>query len=160
MRISVNTPALMIVTARPVLLSVALALLLAISLYLAARAVAQGEWLRAAALALGFGGASVAGLLVFAQEMTLRLDRAAGTATLTRRGLLRRDQATYPLAMIARATTQTAPARRGSQIVPGSRVVLTFRPEAGQPPLPLTATFTGGDGPDQVARAITAWLAP
>jgi hypothetical protein len=158
MQISVNTPALMIVTARPVLLSLALGALLAISLYLAAYAVAQGEWLRAVALGPGFGGASVAGLIVFFRVVTLRLDRAAGTATLRRRGLFGQTEATYQLAMIAAAKVETTPARRGTQNLTGGRVVLELRADTGQIAVPLTTTFSGGSGPTQVARAITTWL--
>ena len=158
MKITVNTPALMIVTARPWLLSGALLALLAISLYLAARAVAEGEWLRAVALAMGFGGASVLAFGLFAQAATLRLDRAAGKATLSRRGLLRRSEATYDLAMIDAACLETAPAPPGRRMPASARAVLRFRPGSGQAPVPILPGFSAGTGPEQAVQAITAWL--
>lgn len=160
MQIKVNTPERLEITAWPWALTAGLLALLAISLYLAAQAVAQGEWWRAAALALGFGGGSLTGLAVFARRMTLTLDRAAGRLTLSRRGLTAATHDAMPLDAVDRAflDRNDNPRLMARRYPPSARAGIRFDPASGRPPLLLTAAYSTGSGPERAVRAVNAWL--
>jgi hypothetical protein len=155
MKVTRDTPDLLVLDDVPWVLAAALMVPLLVFLAATLALLVAGEWTGAAGALAGTALWAMA-LTVFVERLQLILDRGAGTVTLRRRTLWRYRQDIFALASLARADVDT---RRRSKGGLTHRPVLVFDTGEDRGTWPVTEIYTSGQGADRTAAAINRWLA-
>jgi hypothetical protein len=151
MRISIDSPDRLVITHRPVTLSLVLGLIFLLFLWVALALGQEGNWFGTTVMLVG---ALVAGILggALIRRTDLILDRRAGEAHLRNATLFRTTDTRWLLSEVTGAQVQQAFSRNGTH---------THRPAlslSGGRVQPLTPNFAHGPAPSLVAAAIDRWL--
>lgn len=151
MRVKTDTPDLLVLEDRPLLV----ALLLSIFLLFDAAAVlalaAQGEWAGVAMLGLGIP-LLLAGFFFFVRRTIVFFDRGTGQVTIRVATLISQKDASLPLAEVRGAEVQVNRSSKG-----GSTSLPVLLLTEGRK-RPLLSVSTSGGGPSRAAAAINRWL--
>lgn len=151
MRVKIDTPDRLVITHRPVILSVVLGGVILLQLWVALALGLDGNWFGTIVMLLAALVAAVlAGALI--RRIDLIMDRRAGEAQLLSATLLRKTHSRWPLSQVTGAQVQQAFSRNGTH---------THRPAlslSGGRVQPLTPNFAHGADPSLVATAINRWL--
>lgn len=159
MRIVQDTPNLLVIEDRPVVLGTVLGAMVVMLLGLAFLTFAAEPW-----LALGGSlGAALLGVAfaAFVRRVFVAFDRAAGSVVIRSASIFGQTEEQLPLSEIIEAMVDTT----ASLDSPGSknRNTQTHRPvlrlKGGRLNQPLTKVFSGGKGAAKIVDAINRWLA-
>jgi hypothetical protein len=153
-KISHDTPDLLVLDYTPWLWAVVLMIPTLIFIGLGLSLLVEGEVLGALGAILG-SGLWIMGLVIFVERLQVILDRRTGTVTLRRRTVLRYRQDTYDLAGLDRADVQRSSGSKGGSTY---RPVLVFVGGEDRGIHPITQIYSSGGGAHQAANAINGWL--
>ena len=155
MKIVRNTPELLILEERPILLTL---LLLAFTLGLAWGAIGLwGEGERVVSVVMGLMSVVIAIVLATTfRRVRLFLDAATDTFSVRTADRHGTRTVSYPLHHLDKAMVETSNSGDGG---PTHRVAYILRSGMDVGRHPVTSYFTGGTGPRTAADAINAWLA-
>ena len=144
---------------RPVALAVVLTVVILFLLALIFATWGTSGWLTLGlTLATALFGAA---LVLFVRRVQVTFDRDAGTVLIRTASLLGQSETTHPLARLSRASVETmishsTPSNGGRSTTSRThRTVLHI----GEDVVPLTLTYSAGDGAERIAAAINDWLA-
>ena len=151
MRIRTETPELLVLEDRPLLVALLLSAFLLIDAAVVVALVSQGDWAGVAMLGLGIP-LLLAGFVFFVRRTIVFLDRGTGLVTIRVASLIRQSEESLPLADVAGAEVQVNRSSKGSST---SVPVLLLR---GGGKRPLLSVSTSGRGPGRAAAAINRWL--
>lgn len=151
MRVKTETPELLVLEDRPLLV----ALLLSAFLMMDAAAVfglaAHGEWAGVAMLGLGIP-LVLAGFVFFVRRTIVFFDRGTGMVTIRIASLIGQKEDSLPLAEVIGAEVQRNPSSKSGST---ARPVLLLQGGARRP---LLSVSTSGRGPGRAAAAINRWI--
>lgn len=158
MKVTTDTPDLLIVEDRPILLGLMLVLFIFVFVWIGLHLAFSGEPfgpLFALLFTLFGGGAGVAAFVVFVRRVQVVFDRPEGYVEIRRRNALGGGRVRHALAEIDRAILEKTRSSGSTTW----RVALVI--EAGQSVghHPLTFVYSNGSGHRRVADAINRWLA-
>ena len=162
MKISRNTPSLLIAGEIPWLIAIALLLFTLMFVGIGMAALLSGIWAGAVFVVFG-GGLGLGAMAVFVERLQVILDRNALTLTLRRRTLLNYNETIVPLRDVVRAGAQTSQSGCVSDTNHPRQTVsrLAFEVhdgDAGTVIIPLTQVMSNSPGTAIVARAANEWL--
>lgn len=151
MKVTHDTPDLLVVESVPWLIGGALILFVLMFAGAGLLLLAEGQPFGLLFL-LGGGGLGFGGFWAFVRREQLILDRSAGEVVLRRRTIFGRTEERQPLAALRGAVIETHRSRKGGTTF---RAELDFGPGDRRP---VVSYFTNGGGPARIARAINDWL--
>ena len=151
MRIKTETPELLVLEDRPLLIALLLSAFLLIDVAVVFGLARQGEWAGVGMLGLGIP-LMAAGLVFFVRRTIVFFDRAAGQVTIRVASLIGQKDDSLPLAEVTGAEVQRNPSSKGGST---ARPVLVL---TGGRKRPLLSVSTSGLGPSRAAAAINRWL--
>ena len=156
MKISSNTREKLIIGERPILTGLAIGLVFLLCTGGALTLFIQGEkggWI----LLLVSVIAAIA-FYAFVRQLSIVLDRKAGTVEIQRKWVGGQSTDRYDLFAIERADVETRESYKDNRVHVTSRAILIMKPGQQPQKLVLTEHFSGGSGAERSAKAINAWL--
>jgi hypothetical protein len=154
MKVTRDTPGMLVLDEVPWLLAAVLALPVLGFAGATLALLVAGEWFGAAG-ALAGTALWVMALVVFVERLQLILDRGTDTVTLRRRTLWRYRQDRFALSSLSRVDVES---RRGSKGGRVHRAVLVFDEGEDRGRHPVTEVFSSGSGAERTAAAVNGWL--
>jgi hypothetical protein len=151
MRIKSETPDMLIIEDRPVVIALLLSAFVLAEVIAVFYLVAEGEWAGVAMLGLGIPLLAVA-FIVFVRRTIVFLDRPGGMVTIRVASLIGQKENSLPLAEVTGAEVQT---RRSSKGGSTHRPALRLTGGSAQE---LVTVYTSGGGAGRVVGAINRWL--
>ncbi|NHB75791.1 hypothetical protein [Rhodobacter calidifons] len=153
MRIRTETPALLVLEDRPLLIALLLSAFVLIDAAAVFGLARQGEWAGVAMLGLGIP-LLLAGFVFFVRRTIVFFDRSSGMVSIRVASLIGQKEDSLPLSEVIGAEVQRNPSSKGGST---ARPVLLLK---GGGRRPLLSVSTSGRGPGRAAAAINRWLAP
>lgn len=157
MKVTTNTPDLLIVEDRPVLIAVALIVFTLTFAGFGLFVLAEGEWLGALFMVLG-GGMGVACFAIFVRRVQVvfhRADAADAYVELRRRNVFGARKVRHPLDEVSHAELESS---RSSDGPDTHRVVLVISEGQSAGRHPITFAYSSGSGHQRCNEAINDWL--
>lgn len=151
MRIKTDTPSLLVLEDRPLLIALLLSAFVLADVVAVFALVAQGEWAGVAMLGLGVP-LLLAGFYFFVRRTIVFFDRGSGLVTIRVASLIGQKEDSLPLADVARAEVQVNRSSKGGST---SLPVLILKAGGKRP---LLSVSTSGRGPGRAVAAINRWL--
>lgn len=151
MRVKTDTPELLVLEDRPLLIAVFLSAFLLFDAAIVIALMAQGEWAGVAMLGLGIP-LLLAGFVFFVRRTIVFFDRSTGLVTIRVASLIGQKEESLPLADVAGADVQVNRSSKGGST---SRPVLRLR---GGGSKALLTVSTSGGGAGRAKAAINRWL--
>lgn len=155
MKVTTDTPDLLIVEDRPVILAIALTAFILIFIGAGIAVVMAGEWWGLIFL-LGGGGFGFAAFWAFVRRVQVVFHRPEGYVEFRRRNIFGGSRVRHALAEVDRAEVEES---RSSDSGPTYRVVLVFERGQSAGRHPVTLAYSSGSGHQRAAEAINDWLA-
>jgi hypothetical protein len=154
MKVTTNTPDLLIVDDRPLFIGIMLILFILLFVGVGLGLVFAGEPLGLVFALMG-GGLGAGAFIVFVRRVQVVFHRPEGYVEIRRKNAFRARKVRHALAEIDRAEVESSRTSEGATTY---RTVLVI--EAGQSVgrHPLTFAYSSGSGHRRVAEAINAWL--
>ncbi len=160
MKVTTNTPALLIVEDRPVVIAVALIVFTLAFVGFGLFVLAEGEWLGALFLVLG-GGMGIACFAIFVRRVQVvfhrvdAADAAGAYVELRRRTVFGASKVRHPLSEVSHAELESS---RSSDGPDTHRVVLVISEGQSAGRHPITFAYSSGSGHQRCKEAINDWL--
>lgn len=158
MKVIEDTPGRLVLEDRPWLLGSVLIIGILIFLALAMGTYDVSIW-----LGIGFGLASLllaVCFVAFVRRVLVLFDRSAGALVIRTRSLMGQGEKTLALSDVTGAEVETSRSTSTNNDG-GTSISITHRPVLAtrSGPVPLTQVFSSGNGAEEIASAINAWLA-
>jgi len=154
MKITTDTPDLLIVENRPVLLALGLTLFILVFVAIGVGLAMAGEWW-GILFALGGGGIGFLAFWGFVRRVQVVFHRPEAYVEFRRRNLFGGSKVRHGLAEIDRAEVEES---HSSESGPTYRVVLVAQRGQSAGRHPLTLAYSSGSSHHRVAEAINGWL--
>lgn len=151
MRIKTDTPELLVLEDRPLMVALLLSAFVLLDVAAVFGLAAQGEWAGVAMLGLGIP-LLLAGFFFFVRRTIVFFDRGAGLVTIRVATLVSQKDETLSLADVTGAEVRRNPSSKG-----GSTALPILRLRGGGSKALLSVSTSGG-GPGRAAAAINRWL--
>lgn len=154
MKITTNTPELLIIDYRPIVVAILLSGFALVFFSVGLSLLADGQWV---GTLFALFGAGMGGLFLyqFARRVQVVFHRPEGWVELRRKNLLRHSKVRHALSEIARAEVEEGP---GSDSGATYRVVLVIDHGQSAGRHPVTRVYSSGRGHEKAAKAINDWL--
>lgn len=157
MKISKNTPDLMVIDDRPWLLGLLLIGFIAIFASIGATMLYDG--LLGGIIMFLIAGVIFAGFYFLVERTQLVLDASAGKLEIRKKSMRRMKRDKYALKNLRRTTVSTRTSSNSSGgSTKTSRLVLVFIDGNGETGTPLTAAYTSGGAAERISPVVNAWL--
>lgn len=154
MKVTTDTPDLLIVEDRPVVLALALSLFILIFAGIGFSVTMSGNWW-GIFLALVGGGLGFAAFWAFVRRVQVVFHRPEAYVEIRRRNIFGGAQVRHALAEVSRAEVEESPS---SDSGPTYRVVLEIDRGQSAGRHPVTLAYSSGSGHHRAAEAINGWL--
>ena len=154
MKITTDTPDLLIVESRPVLLAIGLTLFILVFVAVGVGLMMAGEWW-GILFALGGGGMGFLAFWGFVRRVQVVFHRPGAYVEFRRRNIFGGSTVRHNLAEIGRAEVEES---RSSDSGPTYRVALVVERGQSAGRHPLTLAYSSGSAHRRAAEAINAWL--
>ncbi len=157
MKISKNTPDLMVIDDRPWFIGLFLIGFIAIFASIGATMLYSG--LLGGVFMLLIAGAIFTGFYFLVERTQLVLDASAGKLEIRKKSMRRMKRDKYALKELRHTTvdSRTSSSSSGNS-TKTSRLVLVFNGENGETDTPLTAAYTSGGAAERISPVVNAWL--
>ncbi|RME18603.1 MAG: hypothetical protein D6801_01080 [Alphaproteobacteria bacterium] len=154
MKITADTPDLLMVEDRPIFIGVLLAFSILATTAIGLARLSAGDLLGLAFLGIG-SGIGLAAFYAFVRRVQVVFNRPEGYVEIRRRTLFGGSRVRHRLGEISRAVLQETRSQKGGRMW---RVALVI--DAGQSAgtHPITLAYSNGDGHRRAAEAINRWL--
>lgn len=154
MKITTDTPQLLIVENRPVVLGAVLIVFILVFLWAGMAMIGSGDWIGLVFIAFGAGSGFLA-FWALVRRVQVVFDRATGTVEIRRRGLFSASRVRHKLTEIDRAVVEES---RGTDSTT-FRVALVIGTGQSAGHHPLTKSYSNSGAHARIAQRINAWLA-
>lgn len=154
MKVTTNSPDLLIIEDRPIFIAIALILFTLAFSGAGLFMIAEGEWWGLFFMLFG-GGMGVLSFGIFVRRVQVVFHRPEGYVEVRRRNVFGAHKVRHDLTEIARAELQT---NRGSDGPDTYRVVLVIDEGQSAGRHPVTRSFSNGSGHQTCMEAINDWL--
>ncbi len=154
MRVTTNTPDLLVVENRPIFLALGLMLFILVFVAIGLGLMLAGEWW-GLLFALVGGGIGFVAFWGFVRRVQVVFHRPDAYVEMRRRNIFRGSRVRHALAEIDRAEIEES---HSSDSGPTYRVVLVIERGQSTGRHPVTLAYSSGSGHHRAAEAINAWL--